>query len=74
MAGRPNTAWKETMLEKFGSEEALSEHMKQIGSKGGSKPTTKPKGFAANNELASRAGAIGGRISRRGKSKATRLA
>lgn len=39
----------------------------RIGSMGGSKTGTKPKGFAANPELASRAGAIGGRNSRRGK-------
>lgn len=35
------------------------------GSKlGGSKPTTKLKGFAANRELARRVGAIGGRKSK----------
>lgn len=39
----------------------------RIGSMGGSKTGTKPKGFAANPELASRVGAIGGRKSRRGK-------
>jgi general stress protein YciG len=39
----------------------------RIGSMGGSKTGTKPKGFAANPELASRAGTIGGRKSRRGK-------
>lgn len=42
---------------------------KRIGALGGSKPTVKPKGFAANPELARKAGAIGGRISRRGKAK-----
>lgn len=41
----------------------------EIGSKGGSAPTKKPKGFAANPALASIAGTRGGRISRRGKSK-----
>lgn len=39
----------------------------RIGSIGGSKTGTKPKGFAANPELASRAGTIGGRKSRRGR-------
>lgn len=39
----------------------------RIGSMGGSKTGTKPKGFAANPELASRAGTIGGRKSKRGK-------
>lgn len=42
---------------------------KRIGSIGGKAPTNKPKGFAANPELAKRAGALGGRISRRGQSK-----
>ena len=42
---------------------------KKIGSLGGQKKgdeLARPKGFAANRELASRVGAIGGRISRRG--------
>lgn len=39
----------------------------RIGSMGGSKTGTKPKGFAANPELARQAGAIGGHKSRRGK-------
>ena len=38
---------------------------RNIGRKGGSAPTEKPKGFAANPELARKAGAIGGRVSRR---------
>lgn len=41
----------------------------RIGAKGGSTPTTKPKGFAANPELAKVAGRKGGTISRRGPSK-----
>lgn len=36
-----------------------------IGSKGGQQKPSKPRGFAANPELASIAGAKGGRISRR---------
>lgn len=40
---------------------------KRIGSIGGKRGTT--GGFYADRELARRAGAIGGRISRRGKSK-----
>lgn len=39
------------------------------GAKGGSTPTTKPKGFAANRSLAAKAGKIGGEKSRRGKAK-----
>lgn len=40
---------------------------KIIGRLGGRAVCSKPKGFAANPELAKRAGAIGGRISKRGK-------
>lgn len=40
---------------------------KNIGASGGSAPTTKPKGFAANRERAVAAGKIGGTISRRKK-------
>lgn len=42
---------------------------KEIGRKGGSAPTTKPKGFAANPELARISGQKGGKISRRGPTK-----
>ena len=38
---------------------------RNIGRKGGSAPTSKPKGFAANPELARTAGAKGGSKSRR---------
>lgn len=37
----------------------------KLGEIGGKTPTTKPKGFAANLELASIAGAKGGKASRR---------
>lgn len=37
-----------------------------IGRKGGSTITDRPKGFAANRELASRAGRIGGKRSKHG--------
>lgn len=47
-----------TMKEKYGED-----YFKNIGSKGGKAKV--PKGFALNRELASKAGAIGGRISRR---------
>ena len=60
---------------KTGGEKAAEENKRRygrdfyarIGSMGGSKTGTRPKGFAANPELASRAGTIGGRKSRRGK-------
>lgn len=41
----------------------------RIGSIGGKTPTSKPKGFAANPELARKAGRKGGAISRRGPAK-----
>ena len=40
---------------------------RSIGSRGGSTPTTKPKGFAANPLIAREAGRRGGTISRRVK-------
>lgn len=41
----------------------------RLGQKGGTAIHTKPRGFAANRELASRVGVIGGRKSRRRKNK-----
>lgn len=41
------------------------DHWKQIGHIGGSRKVT--KGFGSNPELAREAGAVGGRISKRGK-------
>lgn len=48
-----------------------SDFYARIGSMGGKAKTSKPKGFAANPDLARKAGAKGGRISRRGKAKVT---
>ena len=42
---------------------------RKIGRLGGSAETFEPKGFACNRELARKAGAKGGRISKRGKAK-----
>ena len=56
--------WRETMQERYGN---VTEKMQELGSRGGKAPTTKPKGFAANPQLARTAGALGGRISRRTK-------
>lgn len=53
-----------TNKEKYGED-----FYKKMGKKGGSTPTSKPKGFATNPELARTAGAKGGSISRRGPSK-----
>ena len=51
--------WQKTMLEKYGN---LSERMRKVGREGGLKGRGKDYkgGFAANRELASRAGAKGG--------------
>jgi len=50
---------KQTLLKKD------PDFYKNIGAKGGKTPTTKPKGFAANPELARASGAKGGKVSRR---------
>lgn len=68
--------WQETMLKKYGSEEALTEQFKKIGKLGGSKSAN--KGFASTKrgedgltgpERARLVGAIGGFKSRRGRVK-----
>lgn len=56
--------WKQTMLKKYGSEEALHKHLQEMGAKGGSHGVT--GGFASNRALARIAGAMGGRVSKRG--------
>lgn len=61
--------WHETMLKRFGSEEGISEHFKNVGAKGGT--LGHKGGFYKNRELARTAGAKGGAVSRRGLSKKT---
>lgn len=59
---------RQKMIEKFGSEEAWKEVMRNNASKGGqgsSNALGNAGGFAANPELARIAGARGGSISRR---------
>ncbi len=59
--------WRETMTKKYGS---ITERQKIIGAKGGKNgrgPDYKG-GFASNSELARKAGAKGGSISKRGQS------
>ena len=63
-AGKPNTKWMQTMIEKHGSREAVLEIQRNIASRGG-QARYPGKGFAANPELARIAGVKGGRISRR---------
>lgn len=64
-AGENATAkWRETMLKKYGGEGGLRTKMQSIGRIGGQH--SRGGGFAYNPALAVKAGAIGGRISRRG--------
>lgn len=51
---------RETILKRHGAD-----FFKRIGSIGGSRVDTKPKGFAANPELARKAGSKGGKRSTR---------
>lgn len=70
MAGKPNTAWMETMIKRYGSREAVKAIMQNIGSIGGSKGKIDGtiKGFAVMSpEKRAEAGRKGGKISRRGK-------
>ena len=62
MAGTPAGGAKtaKTNKERYGED-----FYKNIGSRGGKAPTTKPKGFAANPELAARVGRKAGKISKR---------
>ena len=61
---RAKEKWQQTMIERYGS---ISEFARRIGRKGGENgrgPNYKG-GFAGSKELASKAGAIGGRKSKR---------
>lgn len=58
--------WMETMIKRHGSREAVSMWVQRIGSKGGRMGKGSIKGFAANPELARKAGAKGGKISKKG--------
>lgn len=51
--------WRESMLKKFGSEEALHKHMQGMGRKGG---MNSRGGFATNPALAKIAGRKGGKV------------
>ncbi len=52
--------WRESMIKKFGSEEALHKHMQGMGRKGGMNGGH--GGFAANPALAKIAGRKGGKV------------
>jgi len=55
--------WWDTMIARYGSEEAVKENMKRFGADGGKAETKAPKGFAARRDLA----VYGGKKSRRTK-------
>ena len=73
MAGKKNTLWMQTMIEKHGSREGVTEFMRSIGQAGGSKSHPKTRYFFTNREAARLGGAKGGMKSRRGKSKVTKI-
>lgn len=54
-------------IRKYGSEESWIQAQKEFGSMGGKKSVA--KGFAKNKELASKAGTIGGKLSKPGTRK-----
>lgn len=67
-------SYKDTMIKKYGSEEAWRAQARSWGSQGGSKPTEKLKGFArikADGQLdrLREVSSKGGRISRRPSKK-----
>ena len=45
------------------------DYYSRLGKMGGSAPHSKPRGFAANPELARKAGQLGGQVSKRGPAK-----
>lgn len=64
-----NDKWRKTVIEKYGS---VTEFMREVGRKGGSKSHPETRAFATNPELAKVAGAKGGKISKRGPAKGPR--
>lgn len=62
--------WRETMLRKYGSKEAITRKFQRMGSLGGQHSHT--GGFYGNPERARIAGCKGGQISRRGAGSVTK--
>lgn len=56
--------YRETMINKYGSEEAWKAHVKQIASKGGSRERSEPRGFAMDLNRAREAGRKGGKVTK----------
>lgn len=57
-----STIWREKMRNMLGSDEAVSDYMRKIGSKGGSK--SRGGGYAGNPEKARAAGKKSGQVRR----------
>lgn len=55
---------RQTMINKYGSEESWKEHLKEILTKGRNNRKPENIGFAKNKELARRVGSIGGKAKR----------
>ncbi len=66
MTSQAGLKLRQTMIEKYGSEEAWKEHLRTIGSKGG-KVKSPSKGFGHIDSNPRAAGSLGGSISKRGK-------
>lgn len=64
-----NDKWRKTMIEKYGG---VTEFMREVGRKGGSKSHRETRPFTVNPKLARAAGAKGGKMSKRGPSKQPR--
>lgn len=64
-----NDKWRKTMIEKYGG---VTEFMREVGRKGGSKSHRETRPFTVNPELARAAGAKGGKMSKRGPNKQPR--
>lgn len=61
-----NDKWRKTVTEKYGG---VTEFMREVGRKGGSKSHPETRPFAKDPELASRAGKRGGQLSKRGPAR-----
>lgn len=64
-----NDKWRKTVTEKYGG---VTEFMREVGRKGGSKSHPETRAFATNPELAKAAGAKGGKSSKRGPARKPR--
>lgn len=57
----PQEKRKQTLINKFGSEEAYLEYMRGLGSKGGKNVAPEHRYFSTHKESARKAGSLGGK-------------